>query len=58
MVVRANGQGSTNEFPQEKINDNDRIIFKFRANFRVRAKDIPEMQRSLLEWASRWDINL
>jgi hypothetical protein len=57
MEIQSNRQRDIDE-PKAEVIGYDRIVFTFEANFRVRSKDIPEMQRTLLEWGAKWDVNI
>jgi len=52
------GQRDTDQQTQQKVEYDDRIVFKLNARFRIKARDIEPIQKSLLEWAKKWRLDL
>jgi hypothetical protein len=43
---------------QTPINYDERIVFKFNGRWRIKAGDIQPIQKSLIEWAHKWQLDL
>lgn len=44
--------------PPKKSEYDDRLVFKFNARFRIKARDIEPIQKSLIDWAHKWQLDL